>query len=155
MTARHLQWSISVAAAVFVTASLHSFAATGSAAWSAGTEEGQAQAQPGSAGADLFRTYCIVCHGQTGVGDGPLASSLRRKPANLTEIAKRNGGEYPSQLIFRVIDGRQPVRGHGGPDMPTWGDAFSRTIEGGDEQSVRERIDALVKYLESIQVAVP
>lgn len=85
------------------------------------------------------------------MGDGPLASSMRRKPANLTQIAKRNGGQYPSELVYRVIDGRQPVRGHGGPDMPVWGDAFARTTEAADEASVKLKIQALVAYLQSIQ----
>jgi mono/diheme cytochrome c family protein len=106
------------------------------------------------AGSDVFRTYCASCHGTTGVGDGPLASSLRRKPANLRQIAKRNGGEYPSELVYRVIDGRQPVRGHGGPDMPVWGDAFARTTDATDEESVKRKIDALVAYLKSIQELV-
>jgi mono/diheme cytochrome c family protein len=99
----------------------------------------------------LFRTYCAVCHGTNATGDGPLAASMRRKPANLTEIAKRNGGVFPSEVVFRVIDGRQPVRGHGGPDMPVWGDAFLRTTDGGGEASVKQKIDALVAYLESLQ----
>lgn len=103
------------------------------------------------AGQDLFRTYCASCHGTTAVGDGPLASSLRRKPANLRQIAKRNGGQYPSELVYRVIDGRHPVRGHGGPDMPVWGDAFARTTDASDEESVKRKIDALVAYLKSIQ----
>jgi mono/diheme cytochrome c family protein len=103
------------------------------------------------AGQDLFRTYCASCHGTTAVGDGPLASSLRRKPANLRQIAKRNGGQYPSELVYRVIDGRHPVRGHGGPDMPVWGDAFARTTDATDEDAVKRKIDALVAYLKSIQ----
>ena len=70
-------------------------------------------------------------------GDGPLATSMTRKPADLTEIAKRNGGVYPSELVFRTIDGKRPVRGHGGPDMPVWGDAFARSRDGGDEAKVR------------------
>ena len=102
-------------------------------------------------GVDLYRMYCAACHGVTGVGDGPVASSLRRKPANLRQIAKRNGGEYPSELVYRVIDGRQPVRGHGGPDMPVWGDAFARTTDATNEESVKRKIDALVAYLKSIQ----
>jgi mono/diheme cytochrome c family protein len=102
-------------------------------------------------GHDLFRTYCASCHGTTGVGDGPLASSLRRRPANLRQIAKRNGGQYPAELVYRVIDGRQPVRGHGGPDMPVWGDAFARTTDATDDAGVSRKIQALVAYLQSIQ----
>ena len=108
-------------------------------------------AVPKFGGADLFRTYCATCHGTSGVGDGPLASSMRRKPANLRQIAKRNGGQYPSELVYRVIDGRQPVRGHGGPDMPVWGDAFARTTDAPDEAAVNRKIQALVAYLQSIQ----
>jgi nucleotide-binding universal stress UspA family protein len=103
-------------------------------------------------GGEVFRTYCATCHGASARGDGPLASSMIRKPANLTEIAKRNGGTFPSELVFKTIDGRQPVRGHGGPDMPVWGDAFSRSREAGDAERVKAVIKSLVDYLESIQL---
>ena len=103
-------------------------------------------------GTEVFRTYCASCHGTSARGDGPLAPSMRRKPANLTEIAKRNGGEFPADLVFRTIDGRQPVRGHGGPDMPVWGDAFERSREAGDQARVKSVIQSLVDYLASIQL---
>ena len=103
-------------------------------------------------GAEVFRTYCATCHGDSARGDGPLAPSMKRKPANLTEIAKRNGGQFPSDLVFRTIDGRQPVRGHGGPDMPVWGDAFEKSREAGDAERVKTVIQSLVDYLESIQL---
>lgn len=103
-------------------------------------------------GGETFRTYCATCHGTSARGDGPLASSMRRKPANLTEIAKRNGDVFPSELVFKIIDGRQPVRGHGGPDMPAWGDAFTRSREAGDDERVKSLIQSLVDYLDSIQL---
>lgn len=103
-------------------------------------------------GGEVFRTYCATCHGSSGRGDGPLASSMRRKPADLTEISKRNGGEYPSEIVFRTIDGKTPVRGHGGPDMPVWGDAFARSRDGGDAATVKERIDSLVEFIRTLQV---
>ena len=102
-------------------------------------------------GGELYRTYCATCHGTAAKGDGPLASSMRRKPSDLTEIAKRNGGAFPPDLVFRTIDGRNPVRGHGGPDMPVWGDAFERSRDGGDADRVKKMIQSLVDYLESIQ----
>jgi len=103
-------------------------------------------------GGEVYRTYCATCHGPTGRGDGPLASSMRRPPTDLTEIARRNGGEYPSQVVFHTIDGKTPVRGHGGPDMPVWGDAFARSREGGDAAAVKERIDSLVEFIRTLQV---
>jgi mono/diheme cytochrome c family protein len=104
-----------------------------------------------SDGAWLFKTYCAACHGESARGDGPLADSMRRRPANLTEILKREGGTFSKEKVFQIIDGRRPVRGHGGPDMPVWGDAFRRSREGGDEASVERSINAIVAYLESIQ----
>ena len=103
-------------------------------------------------GAEVFRTYCASCHGTSARGDGPLAPSMRKKPANLTEIAKRNGGEFPTDMVFRTIDGRQPVRGHGGADMPVWGDAFEKSREAGDQARVKSVIQSLVDYLASIQL---
>ena len=110
--------------------------------------------QQAVAGGELFRTYCVVCHGPGARGDGPLAPSMTRKPADLTEIARRNGGAFPSELVFRTIDGKKPVRGHGGPDMPVWGDAFARSRDGGSEDQVKRMIQSLVEYLESIQARV-
>jgi nucleotide-binding universal stress UspA family protein len=108
--------------------------------------------QQRTSGSEVFRTYCSMCHGSTARGDGPLASSLKRKPANLAEIAMRNGGVFPSDLVFRTIDGRQKVQGHGGPDMPLWGDAFKKSQEGGSESAVKDRISDLVEYIESLQI---
>lgn len=102
-------------------------------------------------GSHLYRTYCAVCHGKAAGGDGPLADQMKKRPPELTQFALRNGGAYPSALVARIIDGRHPLPGHGGPDMPVWGDVFKASRTGSSEQAVKARIDALVKYLESLQ----
>lgn len=115
---------------------------------------GRAEAQPPATatGDYLFRTYCAACHGTSARGDGPLADSMRRRPADLTAIAKRNKGVFPSEEVYRMIDGREPVKGHGGPDMPVWGDVFTRSVDAGDPAIVQARIRALVAYLEGLQM---
>jgi mono/diheme cytochrome c family protein len=100
------------------------------------------------AGDGTYRLYCATCHGTKGKGDGPLASTLRKPPPDLTLLARTNGGAFPGELVARVIDGRKPAKGHGGGDMPVWGDAFSRSDE---RTPTAERIARVVKYLESIQ----
>jgi mono/diheme cytochrome c family protein len=102
------------------------------------------------AGSGLFSTYCVVCHGADGKGTGPLADSLKRRPADLTALARTNGGTYPRDMVAKVIDGREGVKGHGGGDMPVWGDAFERSQDAGP-QAVKDRIEALVEYLATIQ----
>jgi mono/diheme cytochrome c family protein len=103
------------------------------------------------AGAATFKTYCSSCHGKEGKGDGPIADSLRYAPPDLTSIAKRNKGKFPADKVFRMIDGREPVKGHGGTDMPVWGDAFLATHDGYDAAKVQAKITDLVAFLESIQ----
>jgi mono/diheme cytochrome c family protein len=108
-------------------------------------------AQPevgGASGGAIFENYCAACHGRAAKGDGPLADSLKIRPADLTAIAKRNGGTFPSDQVSKIIDGRNPVKGHGGGDMPIWGDAFAKS---GDPMPVEERIRRLVVYLGSVQ----
>ena len=115
--------------------------------------EAQAQGQSAAAatGDYLFRTYCAACHGTSAKGDGPLADSMRKRPSDLTEIAKRNKGVFPRDLVLKMVDGREPVKGHGGPDMPVWGDVFARSAGGADPGVVKTRLEALVAYLEAIQ----
>ena len=102
-------------------------------------------------GSAVYKVYCAVCHGKEAKGDGPLASSLRFAPSDLTLLAKRNGGTYPAEQVFRIVDGRKPVKGHGGPDMPIWGDAFKGSVDGYTEEKVKQKIDSLVDFLKSIQ----
>jgi mono/diheme cytochrome c family protein len=109
-----------------------------------------AQPRPTPSGSALFSTYCATCHGSSAKGDGPLASEMKNRPADLTQIAKRNGGTFPAVQVARTIDGRSPVKGHGGRDMPVWGDVFPKSTA--DSTPVDEKIQSLVRYLESIQV---
>lgn len=103
-------------------------------------------------GAALFRTYCASCHGPLAKGDGPLAGQLRIRPPDLTLIAGRNKGKWDGGSVARTIDGREPVKGHGGPDMPVWGDVFKSSRDGYDEESVKVKVRQLMEYLESLQV---
>jgi mono/diheme cytochrome c family protein len=102
-------------------------------------------------GAVLFKEHCTRCHGERAKGDGPAAESLPYAPPDLTRIARRHGGKFPADKVRRIIDGRAAVPGHGGSGMPVWGDVFKTSREGYDERAVREKIDALVRFLKAIQ----
>ena len=102
-----------------------------------------------------YMTACASCHGESGMGNGPVAEYLSVIPPNLTELAKRNDGEFPYLDVFMIIDGRTGIGPHGS-DMPVWGDVFKghemeANTDFGAETIVRGRILSLVKYLESIQ----
>jgi mono/diheme cytochrome c family protein len=104
-------------------------------------------------GHQLYVTYCSACHGMEGRGNGPIAPELRTPPADLTQIAKRRGGQFPVADIAAYIDGRADVRAHGTRDMPVWGEQFGEQVGGGSlgEEVVRGNLLVLVNYLQSIQ----
>ena len=112
------------------------------------------------AAAQDFHFHCAVCHGTTGRGNGPMARAMKISPPDLTKIAKRNGGMFPEARVFRTISGVGMPISHGTRDMPLWADFFVReTLKEGTSAedaervsgAVKERIDRLVKYLESMQ----
>jgi mono/diheme cytochrome c family protein len=102
---------------------------------------------PNDPGSRLFRTHCASCHGGAGRGNGPLADQLRHAPPDLTKYTARNGGVFPRERVYRIIDGRE-VSSHGDREMPVWGDVFTSS---GSTSDVKARIDAIVRYLEGIQ----
>lgn len=82
-----------------------------------------------STGQILYIRHCASCHGPGGEGDGPLAASLTRPPADLTRIAERAGGRFDEARVMRVIDGRREVTEHGPREMPVWGAVFEEELE--------------------------
>ncbi len=102
-----------------------------------------------------FRQHCAICHGLNGKGDGVMVNLnlLVDKPPDLTQLRKQHGGKFPFWEVYRIIDGREPVKGHGTPDMPIWGELLS--MQGGksldSETKATERILTLVHYLQSLQ----
>jgi mono/diheme cytochrome c family protein len=104
-------------------------------------------------GKELFVRYCGSCHGPDGKGDGVLSGALKQKPANLTLIAKNNGGKFPPQAVMRFIDGTTDVRAHGNPDMPVWGEVFKEQLADSPTQQseIRATILEITDYIGSIQ----
>jgi mono/diheme cytochrome c family protein len=102
----------------------------------------------------LYRKYCAACHGSDGKGNGVVATVLRPKPSDLTQMAKKNEGRFPFYETVRVIDGRTTVRAHGDADMPVWGEIFS--AEAGNYSLTQRaessgRIMLITEYLATIQ----
>ena len=115
-----------------------------------------AAAQQMSNGQQEYLNSCAVCHGVDGKGDGPLADELRKRPADLTTLAKPNGGEFPSCRVYATIDGRGLVPSHGERDMPVWGNQFlpddvKRYGPYGGEAVTTERIHNLTGYVQTLQ----
>jgi mono/diheme cytochrome c family protein len=104
-------------------------------------------------GQETFMRYCAACHGESGMGDGPVAAGLPITVPDLTLLQQRTGDKFEEDLLRKIIDGREVVIVHGTRYMPVWGYEF--WVEEGGDEAARERVqiivDNLVEYLRSIQ----
>ena len=105
---------------------------------------------PSMSGRDIFRYYCATCHGRDGRGNGPAATALKTRPANLTRLASNNRGQFPAERVRAfVTHGGPEAPAHGSSDMPVWGPIF-QSLDPSDTIA-QARINNVVAYLESIQ----
>ncbi len=104
-------------------------------------------------GARLYEVFCASCHGLGGHGDGPVSPYIRANVPDITSIALRNGGEFPAEQVYKIIDGQSQRPSHGPRNMPVWGYEFF-TGDGDDQtahKQASDMVDRLVEYLGSIQ----
>ena len=112
-----------------------------------------ATAQEETRGQQLYLQYCASCHGENGRGTGPVSPYLTVQPADLTHIAARRDGEFPSEQLKRIIAGEELPPGHGTRTMPVWGERLQDDLIGGANKAAIAggRISFLVDYLSAIQ----
>lgn len=90
-------------------------------------------------GRKLFVSYCQLCHGTEGKGDGQLAKAMKIKPADLTTTVRSRSDTILKKII--TGSGKQTITGRDRHNllsdaMPEWKDIF-------DEK----QIDSLIAYL--------
>jgi hypothetical protein len=114
-----------------------------------------AQQEVIDAGKIEYQRSCAVCHGLDGKGDGRMAKLLKVKPANLTQLSAKYYGIFQFWDLYRIIDGRKEVGGHGSREMPIWGTVFKHEsgTDRGADLTAHARILEIVYYIESIQTS--
>ncbi len=126
--------------------------------WAAGSVQAQ-ESHVIDNGQRLYSAYCEFCHGEKGTGDGSMGEHLQVQPTDLTQIQKKNTGQFPFWQVYQMIDGQndeeETIKGHGRGAMPIWGQVFERQKDASDPFVQKEiiigRLLSLVHYLESIQ----
>ena len=111
------------------------------------------QEETHSAKAD-FADYCAACHGPEGKGDGPLAGDLAKKPADLSLLAQRNKGTFPTTKVMAQVWGYTGKKGDGiMPDFAPLLEGNLVPYDGGDgiETPTPTRLVALAEYLKALQ----
>ena len=90
-------------------------------------------------GRRLYVSYCQLCHGTAGKGDGPLARAMKISPADLKTTVRSRSDTILSKII--TGEGRQTITGRDRHNllseaMPEWKDVFSES-----------QVKALIAYL--------
>ena len=94
---------------------------------------------PAYEGRRLYVSYCQLCHGTGGKGDGPLAKAMKISPADLTTTVRSRSDTILTKII--TGEGRQTITGRDRHNllsdaMPEWKDVFSES-----------QVKALIAYL--------
>jgi mono/diheme cytochrome c family protein len=100
-------------------------------------------------GMEMFHAYCATCHGGTARGDGPAAAALKKAPADLTLLSRKNGGRFPALEIANTIRGDSGMMSHGSREMPVWGDVF-KDLRGGAMMG-ELRVKNLTDFIQTLQ----
>jgi mono/diheme cytochrome c family protein len=95
---------------VALVVALTGFLLTTSDGWA---EEGNAQN-----GKKTYEQLCLMCHGQTGKGDGPTGQFLTPKPSNFAKNIPQHGDNW-KDYYFRIIQGGGTSVGRSSI-MPAW-----------------------------------
>ena len=108
-------------------------------------------------GAVLYDAYCTSCHGKDLKGFGPAWQLTTVPPADLTvcALAHRSEQDRQKHVAAAIRSGHGLlVVGHppngGQLEMPDWVTAF-RTVHPHNEVGAQQRVDALAKYVVSLQ----
>jgi mono/diheme cytochrome c family protein len=80
-------------------------------------------------GRALYETFCLVCHGRSGEGDGPLVPKIPNPPSYRSDVVR----ELPEGRLFHIIT-------YGSGRMPSYAAQLSRT----------ERWE-VVRYVQTLQ----
>jgi mono/diheme cytochrome c family protein len=113
-------------------------------------------------GKNEYELNCAVCHGLQGRGDGPYARILKTPLPDLTMLSQANGGTFPFQRVYDIIDGTEMIAAHGTRQMPIWGQTYRfkaeenfftwRAFPWDAEPFVRARILAVTEYVARLQI---
>lgn len=77
-----------------------------------------------SAGKAVYFKYCHFCHGQKGLGDGPVGIALSPHPADFVNDTKRMS-KTDAELLKSISEGIHKQVGGEAMSMPRWQDILN------------------------------
>ena len=112
---------------------------------------GTTQIQTSAAyGKETYESNCANCHGRDARGAGRANTYLNVQPPDLTTLARRHDGKFPTGYVENILRFGGAIRTHGSNEMPAWGQIFEADAHF-SQASVNVRIADLINYLKSLQ----
>ena len=103
-----------------------------------------------TSGKKMFESYCAPCHGFDGKGHGPVGSSLKTPPDDMTMLSRMHAGQFPEKHVIEVLQFGIDIPSHGSTSMPVWGPVLG-SMSNSNPAEKKLRINNLVDYLKTIQ----
>jgi len=105
-----------------------------------------------STGKHDYDELCASCHGTDGTGKGRVLTEA--SPPDLTNLSIRNGGKFPFEQVYRIVDGREMLESHKRFAMPFWGIYLQKEghqFTPASNAAEKQRITEIVRYVEALQ----
>jgi mono/diheme cytochrome c family protein len=61
-----------------------------------------------SAGTELFKKHCVMCHGEQGKGDGPATKFMKPTPPDIS-TAEAKARLTDGEIFFKISHGKRPM----------------------------------------------
>jgi mono/diheme cytochrome c family protein len=61
-----------------------------------------------AAGAALYKKHCVMCHGETGKGDGPATKFMKPTPRDMTGPGSK-ASMTDGEIFYKVTAGKRPM----------------------------------------------
>jgi mono/diheme cytochrome c family protein len=106
-------------------------------------------------GRQEYEAKCAGCHGLDGKGDGVNKAWLDTSPADLSVLARNNGGTFPFMHLYASVDGRFER----GRDMPCFADVYREAaaadyldVPYDEDRYLDTRLTAIASHVATLQV---
>lgn len=61
-----------------------------------------------TAGGELFKKHCTMCHGDTGKGDGPATQFIKPAPPDIS-TAEASERMSDGEMFYKITNGKRPM----------------------------------------------